>query len=54
MAKKTVATLQLGSSKKKTKVIRMIKSSKSGIYIFEEKMINSDKVNEFFNRTIKI
>ncbi|XOD69562.1 MAG: DUF4295 domain-containing protein [Flavobacteriales bacterium AspAUS03] len=50
MAKKTVATLQTDASKKMTKIIRMIRSTKSGAYIFEEKMINSEKVDEFFSK----
>ncbi len=41
MAKKTVATLQTGS-KKMTKVIRMVKSPKSGAYVFVEKVVNAD------------
>ena len=35
MAKKTVATLQTGS-KKLTKAIKMVKSSKTGAYTFSE------------------
>lgn len=48
MAKKTVATLQTGASKKMTKVIKMVKSPKTGAYYFEERVVNSDNVNEFF------
>ena len=48
MAKKTVATLQTGASKKMTKVIKMVKSPKSGAYIFDEKVVNADEVNDFF------
>jgi len=48
MAKKTVATLQTGASKKMTKVIKMVKSPKSGAYVFEEKVVNADEVNNFF------
>lgn len=48
MAKKTVATLQTGASKKMTKVIKMVKSPKSGAYVFEEKVVNADEVNSFF------
>lgn len=47
MAKKTVATLQTGS-KKLTKVIKMVKSDKSGAYVFEEKVVNADDVKDFF------
>lgn len=49
MAKKTVATLQTGS-RKLTKAIRMVKSSKTGSYTFEEKVIPSDEVNDFLNK----
>ena len=38
MAKKTVATLQTGS-KKLSKAIKMVKSPKSGAYIFQEKIL---------------
>lgn len=48
MAKKTVATLQTGASKKMTKVIKMVKSPKTGAYYFDEKVVNSDSVNDFF------
>ena len=49
MAKKTVATLQTGS-KKLTKVIKMVKSPKSGAYVFEEKVVAADDANDFFNK----
>ncbi len=48
MAKKTVATLQTGASKKMTKVIKMVKSPKTGSYYFDEKVVNADAVNDFF------
>lgn len=51
MAKKTVATLQTGTSKKVSKVIRMVKSKKSNAYVFEEKIVNADKVNDFFSQS---
>ena len=43
MAKKTVATLQTGS-KKLSKAIKMVKSPKTGAYIFQEKILPSDLV----------
>ncbi len=46
MAKKSVATLQTGS-KRLTKAIRMVKSPKSGAYVFEEKVVLPEKVDEF-------
>ena len=48
MAKKTVATLQTGASKKMTKAIKMVKSPKTGAYIFESKIVNADDVESFF------
>jgi len=47
MAKKTVATLQTGASKKMTKAIKMVKSPKTGAYYFEERVVNADEVNDF-------
>ncbi len=47
MAKKSVASLQTGS-KKLAKAIKMVKSPKTGAYIFVEAIMNPSKVNEFF------
>ena len=49
MAKKTVATLQTGS-KKMTKVVKMVKSPKSGAYVFVEKVVNADEADSFFTK----
>lgn len=49
MAKKVVATLQTGS-KKMTKVVKMVKSPKSGAYIFEEKVMNADDVEAYLKK----
>ncbi|PZU90776.1 MAG: DUF4295 domain-containing protein [Chryseobacterium sp.] len=49
MAKKVVATLQT-SSKKMTKVIKMVKSDKSGAYVFEEKVMNADEVDGYLKK----
>ena len=46
MAKKTVATLQTGS-KKLSKAIKMVKSPKTGAYIFQEKILPSDLVSDW-------
>lgn len=48
MAKKTVAHLQTGASKKMSKVIKMVKSPETGAYYFEEKVIFSDQVDAYF------
>lgn len=44
MAKKTVATLQTGEGRTYSKIIKMVKSPKSGAYIFKEEMVPNDKV----------
>ena len=44
MAKKVVATLQT-STKKHTKVIKMVKSPKTGAYTFVEKVMPGDDVD---------
>ncbi len=49
MAKKAVATLQTGSeSKKHSKCIKMVKSPKTGAYIFQEEIVLNDNIKEFF------
>lgn len=48
MAKKVVASLQKGEGKTFTKVIKMVKSPKTGAYSFQEEMVHNDKVKEFF------
>ena len=46
MAKKVVATLQTGEGRMYSKVIKMVRSAKTGAYVFEEKMGPNDKVDE--------
>ncbi|MDR3095291.1 MAG: DUF4295 domain-containing protein [Bacteroidales bacterium] len=49
MAKKVVATLKKqGAGKGVTKVIKMIKSDKTGAYTFVEDIIAVDNVKDFF------
>ena len=50
MAKKTVATLQecKTDGRSYTKVIKMVKSPKTGAYIFDERMVPNDAVKDFF------
>ena len=48
MAKKTVATLQKGECRGYSKVIKMVKSPKTGAYVFQEEMILNEKVKEYF------
>jgi len=46
MAKKVVATLQKGGGKEHTKVIKMVKSEKTGAYSFKQEIVHNDKVKE--------
>lgn len=46
MAKKTVASLQT-SSKRLSKAIKMVKSPKTGAYMFIESIMEPEKVDEF-------
>ena len=51
MAKKAVATLrEKGATKGMTKVIKMVKSEKTGAYTFVENIISVDNVNDFFEK----
>ena len=47
MAKKVVASLQKGEGKTFTKVIRMVKSPKTGAYSFKESIVHNEKVKDF-------
>lgn len=51
MAKKAVATLQTGKTEGRSysKVIRMVKSPKTGAYVFDEQMVPNDDVKKFFS-----
>jgi len=46
MAKKSVATLQTGS-KRLTKAVKMVKSPKSGAYIFVEAVMQPELVKDW-------
>lgn len=47
MAKKVVATLQTGT-KNYTKVIKMVKSPKTGSYAFKEEVVHNDQIKTWF------
>jgi len=47
MAKKVVATFKGATSKDITKVIKMVKSPKTGAYTFKEAMIPNDKIKDY-------
>lgn len=50
MAKKVVATLKTGSGKSFSKVIKMVKSEKTGAYAFKEEMVHNDHVKDFLQK----
>ena len=50
MAKKVVATFQSATGKDFTKIIRMVKSSKTGAYVFKESIVPNDSVKEFLSK----
>ncbi|MDK2842322.1 MAG: hypothetical protein PWQ17_1828 [Anaerophaga sp.] len=50
MAKKAVASVQKGAGKGHTKVIKMVKSPKTGSYTFQEDVVTNDMVKEFFKK----
>ena len=46
MAKKTVASLQKGEGRTYSKVIKMVKSPKTGAYTVQEQMVPNDAVKD--------
>ena len=48
MAKKVVATLKTGTGKSFTKVIKMVKSDKTGAYVFKTDIVRNEQVKDFF------
>jgi hypothetical protein len=50
MAKKVVATLKSGTGKAFTKCIKLVKSEKSGAYIFKEDIVHNDHITDFFKK----
>ena len=50
MAKKVVASLQKGGGKEHTKVVKMVKSEKTGGYTFKEEIVHNNKVKEWFSK----
>ena len=50
MAKKVVASLQKGAGKGHAKVVRMVRSEKTGAYTFQEEIIPNENVKEHFKK----
>jgi hypothetical protein len=49
MAKKVVATLRTTTGKDFARVIRMVKSPKTGAYVFKESIVPNEQVKEFLS-----
>lgn len=47
MAKKPMSRVQSGS-KRLTKAVKMVKSPKTGAYVFKEAIIAPEEVNDYF------
>ena len=50
MAKKAVASLQKGAGKGHAKVIKMVKSEKTGAYTFAEEVVPNEDVKGYFKK----
>jgi hypothetical protein len=50
MAKKAVASMQKGEGRAFAKVIKMVKSPKTGAYIFQEEIVHNDLVKDYFTK----
>jgi len=50
MAKKVVASLKTGKGNSYTRCIKMVKSEKTGAYIFKEQVVNNENIKDFFNK----
>lgn len=48
MAKKVVATLKTGTGKAFTKCIKMVKSEKTGAYVFKTEVVPNEQIKEYF------
>jgi len=48
MAKKVIATLKTGTGKTFAKCIKMVKSPRSGNYLFKEEMVHVDHIKDYF------
>ena len=47
MAKKAVASMQKGEGRAYAKIIKMVKSPKTGAYVFEEQIVHNDDVKTY-------
>jgi len=49
MAKKVIASFKTGKGKDFVKVIKSVRSPKSGAYAFKEDIVHKDHVKDFFS-----
>lgn len=49
MAKKVVATLKKGTGKDFSRVIKMVRSEKSGSYTFKEEVVHKEHIKDFLS-----
>ena len=54
MAKKVIATLKTTTGKDYAKVIRMVKSPKTGAYTFKEEIVPNDMVKEYLAKKFTV
>ena len=52
MAKKQVASLQKGGGKQHSKVVKMVRSPKTGAYSFKEEIVHNNKVKDWFAKRL--
>jgi len=50
MAKKAVATFKKGDGRTFSKVIKMVKSEKTGAYTFKSDIVPNEQIKEFFDK----
>ena len=50
MAKKTVATLKTGDGKGYAKIVKTVKSPKTGAYTFKEEIVTVDQVKDALSK----
>jgi hypothetical protein len=48
MAKKVIATLKTGKGRNFSRCIKMVKSPKTGAYVFKEEIVHNDHIKDFF------
>ena len=50
MAKKVVASMKTGKGKEFSRVIKMVKSPKTGAYVFKEEVVHNDHIKDFLSQ----